>query len=149
MERVLVVFQAAEAKTEGLALGFGLGAVEGGANIRLRHLPGSTPASLQHQGYGRLKDEDIAWAEVIGVGIEAPEPAEELVSFLDQVRTYWEKNPGLKKTAYLFGCGAQAKSVTLVKDSLSRMGFSVIVEEQPIEDELQHVTSAGKQLAAS
>ncbi|HEY0162048.1 MAG TPA: hypothetical protein VGB69_05180 [Edaphobacter sp.] len=149
MERVLVVFQATESKTEGLALGFGLGAVEGGANIRLRHLDGSGRVSLQHQGYGRLKPEDIAWAEVIGVGIESSESVEEIHSFLDQVRAQRETDPSAKKLAYVFGGAASADSVVQVKEALSTVGYSLVGDDQPAEEELQHVTAVGRRLAAS
>jgi len=61
LENILVIFEATEERTEGLALALGLGAVQHGANIRLCHLNPSPIANLAHQSYGRLKVDDLLW----------------------------------------------------------------------------------------
>jgi hypothetical protein len=55
MQNVLILFQAATQQTEPQALAFGLGAVQVGGNIRLRHLDPSPSVELAHAGYGRLR----------------------------------------------------------------------------------------------
>jgi hypothetical protein len=148
MKRVLVIFQAKEAGTESLALAFGLGAVEGGADIRLRHLAGSAPARLEHQGYGRLTNQDIDWAEMIGLGIEAPAAAEELLTLLEQIGAYLTQDRSWKKSAYVFGAAPQSASIKLAQDSLSRLGFSLVKPELPsAEDDLLFLKAAGKHVA--
>jgi hypothetical protein len=77
MPNFLILFQAAQETTEQLALALGLGAVQRGANIRLRLLSPEATANM-HQGYGRLKAADVEWADVIAVGLEAHQPASEL-----------------------------------------------------------------------
>lgn len=125
MERVLVVMQATGAKTESLALAFGLGAVEGGANIRLRHLAGSTPAALEHQGYGRLAARDIEWAELIGLAVEAQEPAPELLAFLEQLKTDGNAASFAGKSVCVFGSSARTPAILLAETELSKIGFSL------------------------
>ena len=73
MENILVIFEATEDRTEGLALALGLGAVQHGANIRLCHLNPSPIANLAHQSYGRLKVDDLLWAEGIAIVPETGE----------------------------------------------------------------------------
>jgi hypothetical protein len=73
LENILVIFEATEERTEGLALALGLGAVQHGANIRLRHLNPSPIANLVHQSYGRLKVDHLLWAEGIAIVLETGE----------------------------------------------------------------------------
>ena len=74
MKNVVVIFQATEQETESLALAFGLGAVQAGADIRLRHLNPSMATTLAHAGYGTLRVEDLRWAEGVAVFLESEDP---------------------------------------------------------------------------
>ena len=65
MQSVLVIFQTTQQPTEGLALAFGLGAVQAAANIRLRHLDPSPAAELAHAVYGTLRAEDLTGRKVL------------------------------------------------------------------------------------
>ncbi len=145
MERILVVFQATGKGTESQALSFGLGAVEGGANIRLRHLESSTPAALEHQGYGLLKDGDLAWADVLGVAIEAPEPASELVALVEQVKDY-QGTAGLSgKMVYVFGNTTRTQAINFADDALQAAGYSSCGEA--VSNDPEHLKTVGKKLA--
>jgi hypothetical protein len=59
MKNVVVIFHATQRETGSLALAFGLGAVQTGADIRLRHLNPSPATMLAHAGYGTLGVEDL------------------------------------------------------------------------------------------
>lgn len=148
MERVLVVFQATCAGTESQALAFGLGAVEGGANIRLRHLPGAVPAALEHQGYGQIKDEDIAWADIIALAVEAPEPVKELAAFTHRVENFMRTaNPSAKK-AYVFGHATPTAAIRFAQSALESAGLSPLDATLAApSDDPQYLQSVGRKLA--
>ena len=91
MTNFLIAFQATQEFTEGLALALGLGAVQRGGNIRLRHLSPPEAAHLAHQGYGRLKAEDLEWAECLAVGIEAEGQNADVEELLKLVRAFADR----------------------------------------------------------
>lgn len=145
MERVLVVFEATTAKTESLALAFGLGAVEGGANIRLRHLDSAVPCELEHQGYGPPKDADIEWAQGIGLALESAEPAPEVEAFLEQLERV-RSSGGV--AVCVFGGAAGMASVTQAREKLERLGIAVAGTE-PDEADGSAAKAAGRHMAGS
>src|SRR5436305_656458 len=98
MQNVLIVFQATTQQTESLALAFGLGAVQAGGNIRLRHLHPSPSVELAHAGYGRLRADDLRWAEGVAIFLELAEVAE-LRAALEETAG---DPPTLQKWAFLF-----------------------------------------------
>ena len=59
MRNILVVFQTTQERTEHLALAVALGAVKGGADIRLRHLDPTPSSHLTHAEYGTLREADL------------------------------------------------------------------------------------------
>ena len=149
MKRVVVVFQATRKETESQALAFGLGAVEGGANIRLRHLSASAPATLEHQGYGHIRNEDIEWADLIGLAIESPKPVNELVVLIEQIKSYQKTAMIFGKSIYLFGSPTRTQSISFAEDSLQTAGFSLIgTEVAELSDDPQYLKSVGQKLGS-
>ncbi|HEY0263093.1 MAG TPA: hypothetical protein VGC07_01095 [Granulicella sp.] len=146
MKRFLVIFQAAHAATESLALAFGLGAVEGSANIRLRHLPGSVPAALEHQGYGRLSSADLAWAEVIGLFLESGEPTGELTGFVEQLRAEQATLTG--KWAYVFSSADASASIAFAEQAFHEEGVFLLREKfAGVASEPESMKDVGRRLA--
>jgi hypothetical protein len=129
-----------------LALALGLGAVQRGGNIRLRHLSPPEAAHLAHQGYGRLKADDLAWAECLVVGIEAAEPNADLEELLRVVRAFADRDALAAKRAFVFG--AQASAVEFVRGALRDSGIQLI-EDEPALQELssERMMQAGNRLA--
>jgi len=123
----LIAFEATQEFTEGLALALGLGAVQRGGNIRLRHLSPPEAAHLAHQGYGRLKAEDLAWAECLAVGIEAAEPNADLEELLRVVRAFPDRDALAAKRVILFG--AQPSAVEYVREAFRGLGMLTIEED--------------------
>jgi hypothetical protein len=123
----LIAFEATQEFTEGLALALGLGAVQRGGNIRLRHLSPPEAAHLAHQGYGRLKAEDLAWAECLAVGIEAAEPNADLEELLRVVRAFPDRDALAAKRVIFFG--AQPSAVEYVREAFRGLGMLTIEED--------------------
>src|ERR1700751_5665249 len=114
MKQIVVIFQATKQDTESLALAFGLGAVQAGADIRLRHLDHSTATTLAHAGYGTLRVEDLLWAEGVAVFLESEDPARlhEFRSALDGIAADPENN---SKVIFLFHPDERAESFQLLE----------------------------------
>ena len=127
MTNFLIAFEATQEFTEGLALALGLGAVQRGGNIRLRHLSPPEAAHLAHQGYGRLKAEDLAWAECLAVGIEAAEPNADLEELLRVVRAFPDRDALAAKRVIFFG--AQPSAVEYVREAFRGLGMLTIEED--------------------
>jgi hypothetical protein len=120
MKNVVIIFQAWRQETESLALAFGLGAVQAGADIRLRHLNPSPEAVLAHAGYGTLRIEDLRWAEAIAIFLESNEPngLGQLIPALDAIST----DPGSGgKVMFIFHADRTAASLRLLE---SAVGFT-------------------------
>jgi hypothetical protein len=122
MRNILIIFQAATQETESLALAFGLGAVQAGGNIRLRHLNPSPSVELAHAGYGTLRTDDLRWAEGVGIFLESIElPGHgELMAVLDELAA--DSITG-EKWAFLFDANPGAESKRLVGATLRDHGF--------------------------
>jgi len=71
MSNVLVLFQADTEATEQQALAVAVGAVEGGASIRLRRLARPGAPELGHKDYGTLKPADLTWADTLAILLES------------------------------------------------------------------------------
>jgi len=147
MKNVVVIFQATEQKTESLALAFGLGAVQAGADIRLRHLDPSMATTLAHAGYGILRVEDLRWAEGVAVFLEsdAPTRLEELRSALDGIREDTEKN---SKVIFLFHPDQRADSFRLLETIASQFGFQRLRDPDGTATP-EHMIEMGRKLAGS
>jgi hypothetical protein len=122
LQYILVLFEATQEDAEGLALAIGLGAVHQGANIRLRHLDPTPTAQLAHKSYGRLRVDDLHWAEGIAIVLEtgSPEALGEIERCLAQLS---EAGNPLSKIAYVFGGNAEQKSVDYLREEMRRAGF--------------------------
>jgi len=122
MNNLVVIFQATRQETESLALAFGLGAVQAGADIRLRHLDPSPATSLAHAGYGTLRVEDLRWAQRIAIFLESNAPAAlgDLRSALDVIA----KDPDNgSKIIWLFHPDRRAESILLLESIANQIGF--------------------------
>lgn len=151
MKNFLITFQATEERTEGLALALGLGAVQRGGNIRLRHLSPPDSAYLAHQGYGRLKADDIEWADCLVVGIESDEPNGDLDELLRVVTEFGNLAALKGKFAFVFGAGiegSRSAAVAYVRDVLANAHWSMPADEL-WDGELsqESMTAAGQRLA--
>jgi hypothetical protein len=142
----LIAFEATQEFTEGLALALGLGAVQRGGNIRLRHLSPPEAAHLAHQGYGRLKADDLAWAECVAVGIEAAEANADLEELLRVVRAFPDRDALAEKRAIVFG--TESSAVAYMREALRDSGMRLI-EEGSASQELspERMMQAGNRLA--
>jgi hypothetical protein len=147
MKNVVVIFQATEQETESLALAFGLGAVQAGADIRLRHLNHSTATTLAHAGYGTLRVEDLRWAEGVAVFLESEDPTRlhELRSALDSIAADPEKN---SKVIFLFHPDQQAESFRLLESIARQFGFKRLQDLDGTATS-EHMTEMGRKLAGS
>jgi hypothetical protein len=147
LQNILVIFEATQESTEGLALALGLGAVREGANIRLRHLNPSPAAKLAHQSYGRLKVDDLRWAEGVAIILETGEPAAltEIVQNLDQ---FSENDEPVSRVVYVSGENADKQSVRDLREKLQSAGLRLIQEETTASTaSLPFMTKIGQRLA--
>jgi flavorubredoxin len=128
VQNILVIFEATQESTESLALALGLGAVQQGANIRLRHLDPSPAAKLAHQSYGRLKVDDLRWAEAIAVVLETGSHAAvgEIEQILDQLS---EAASPTSKIALVSCENAENESVRCLREKLQQDGFLLFSED--------------------
>ena len=147
MKNVVVIFQATEQETESLALAFGLGAVQAGADIRLRHLNPSMATTLAHAGYGTLRVEDLRWAEGVAVFLESEDPTRlhELRSALDGIAEGPENN---SKVIFLFHPDQRAESFRLLESIASQIGFQRLRDLDGTATP-EHMTEMGRKLARS
>jgi hypothetical protein len=103
VRRILVVFPATQEHTESLAFEVGLGALQCGAEIRLRHLDPSPPCRLSPKAYGTLSETDLLWAEGIVVGVEAKASAEELCALARTIQRLGAQGKLAHKNGWAFG----------------------------------------------
>ena len=143
MQNVLIVFQATTQQTESLALAFGLGAVQAGGNIRLRHLDPSPSVELAHAGYGLLRADDLRWAEGVATFLESATFAE-LEAALEEMAG---DPPTLEKWAFLSDAGSDAKSKSLVREMLLDRGFQEVKGDLSSSAVVETMTHAGQQFA--
>jgi hypothetical protein len=146
MQNILIIFQAATQETESLALAFGLGAVQAGGNIRLRHLDPSPSIELAHAGYGILRTDDLRWAEGVAILLESPRFAGhgELRSALEGMAA---DPPTGRRWAYLFHADPDAESRRLVRAMLRDGGFQEVEDDLSSSASLEHMTRMGQQFA--
>ncbi len=146
MRNIVVIFQAAGQHTEGLALALGLGAVQAGANIRLRHLDPAPSAELAHAGYGVLRADDLRWAGGIAVILESAHPVGlvELEASLDAI-----KGPGeaTNQWAYLFHEDPASESLLLVQSLLRGAGLQLLEDSAERSATPAYMTHTGQRLA--
>ena len=155
MSNVLVMFQADTEHTEQLALAVGVGAVEAGANIRLRRLAAPGAVELAHKGYGTLQAVDLLWANTVVIGLESPIPREEelggLLSLLGKIvpaqmqgKQAWTFNPDVP----LLG---RTEALDLVESAFRNAGIAVLLNDslgyRSGEDEITRMKEAGRSLA--
>jgi hypothetical protein len=147
MKNVVVIFQATEQETESLALAFGLGAVQAGADIRLRHLNPSMAATLAHAGYGTLRVEDLRWAEGVAVFLESEDPIRlhELRSALDGIAEDPEKN---RKVIFLFHPDQHSESLRLLESIARQFGFQQLRDPDGTAT-VEHMTEMGRKLTGN
>jgi hypothetical protein len=147
MKNVVVIFQAAQQETESLALAFGLGAVQAGADIRLRHLDPSPTTTLAHAGYGTLRVEDLRWAEGLAVFLESEDPARlaELRSALDGIAKEPDED---SKVIFLFHRDQGAESFRQLQLMTSRFGFQRLADRDGAAT-TGHMTEMGHKLVAN
>lgn len=118
-----------------------------GANIRLRHLNPSSTAKLAHQSYGRLKADDLRWAEGIAIVLETGEPAAlgEIVQNLNQ---FTENRDAVSRIVYVTGENAAEESVRDLREKLKRAGLRSLREEMTDSTAtLASMTQIGQRLA--
>ncbi len=146
MQNVVVIFQATKQYTEGLALALGLGAVQSGANIRLRHLDPSSQAELAHAGYGILKTEDLRWAEGVAILLESARPTglEELTATLKEMAG---DSRTTHKWAYLFHPDSESESKRFVQSMVRSAGYRQLGDGPDPSASGNYMTQIGQQLA--
>jgi hypothetical protein len=155
MKNVLVIFQTTHARTESLALAVGLGAVQTGASIRLRHLTPSSAAALEHKGYGTLKESDLLWAEGVVIAVESEIPVTECDEFTSIVHPLEAGNALTGKKAFAFGPegkgSTDCESVAHLNHVMVGAGMVLIESTVPARetfpDVLEYLNSAGQTLA--
>jgi hypothetical protein len=147
MKNVVVIFQATQQETESLALAFGLGAVQVGADIRLRHLNPSGATTLAHSGYGTLRVEDLRWAEGVAIFLESEDPTRlgELRSALDGIAKEPDKD---NKVMYLFHPDQRAESFRLLESIANQFGFRRLADLGGTAT-TEHMTEMGRKMAGS
>jgi hypothetical protein len=146
MQNFLIIFHAATQETESLALVFGLGAVQAGGNIRLRHLDPSPSIEVAHAGYGILRTDDLRWAEGTAILLDCPHSTgpEQLESALEGMAA---DPPIGQKWAYLFHADPDAESRRLVRAMLRDGGFQEVEDDLSSSASLEHMTRMGQQFA--
>jgi hypothetical protein len=129
VRRILVVFPATQEHTESLAFEVGLGALQCGAEIRLRHLDPSPPCRLSPKAYGTLSETDLLWAEGIVVGVEAKASAEELCALARTIQRLGAQGKLAHKNGCAFGlegvdsaaCAAASQVASAMKAAKIRL----------------------------
>lgn len=146
MRNILVIFQATTQETESLALAVGLGAVQAGANIRLRHLDPSPCAELAHAGYGTLKMADLQWAQGVAVILESGTLSGlgELKSAIDGLSA--DSRPD-QKWMYLFHANPASDVKRFVQAMFVNRGFQRVKDDPSPYASLESMTQTGQKLA--
>jgi flavorubredoxin len=155
MSNVLVMFQADTEHTEQLALAVGVGAVEAGANIRLRRLAAPGAVELAHKGYGKLQAVDLLWANTVVIGLESPTPKEEQLSGLLSLLGEIDPSQLQGKQAWTFNpegpLPGRTEALTLVESALRNSGITVLLNDsldyRSGEDEITRMKEVGRFLA--
>jgi hypothetical protein len=146
MQNVLVIFQAEKQETESLALAVGLGAVQSGANIRLRHLDPTPSVELAHAGYGTLRTDDLRWAEGVAIILESGN-----ISSLGELRPAFEgikDDPPIKqKWVYLFHADPESDARRFVEAMFKNSGFQELGDEPSPLPTMEYMTQVGHNLA--
>jgi hypothetical protein len=147
MQNVLIIFVATIQETESLALAIGLGAVQAGANIRLRHLDPSPSVELAHAGYGTLRVDDLRWAEGVAVVLEGENPISigELNSAVEALAT---EIPDLSKWFYLFHADPKSELRSAAKVLFKSAGFQELSDDSSPTPSMEYMTAIGHKLAA-
>ena len=146
MKNVVVIFQATQQETESLALAFGLGAVQAGADIRFRHLDPSPTTSLAHAGYGTLRTEDLRCAEGLAVFVESEDPTR-LGELRSAVEAVAEDPDSSSKVIFLFHRDRTAASFRLLESMAIQFGFRRVADPDGAAT-AEHMTEMGRKLAA-
>ena len=148
MNHIVVIFQATQQETESLALAFGLGAVQAGADIRLRHLDPFPAAALAHAGYGSLRIEDLRWAQGIAIFLES-----ESLTGEGELRSVFSgigrDSANADKAIFLFHRDRNAYSVRLVESMAKQTGFERFVDLLDETPTAEHMTEVARSLIES
>lgn len=146
MRNIIVIFEATDEHMEGLALAFGLGAVQRHATIRLRHLNPAPENRLAHQSYGTLQADDLRWAEGIALFLEG-EQRQGFDSLAEAFAAIREEAEGPKRQVYLFaervGPEVVEAVIALLPKNMRRMADDP--SEGPATQE--HLTRMGQRFA--
>jgi hypothetical protein len=151
MQNILVIFQATRQHMEGLALALGLGAVQAGANIRLRHLDPSPSDELAHAGYGILRTEDLRWAEGVAILLESAQ-TRGLESLVDALKEISVDARTMQRWAYVFHPNLElapiSESQQLVQSLLKDADFQQLTDDENPDATPEYMTHIGRRLAS-
>jgi hypothetical protein len=147
MQNVLVIFAATNQETESLALAVGLGAVQAGANIRLRHLDPSPSVELAHAGYGTLRVGDLRWAEGVAIILEGKSSIAlgELNSAFDAIAADARNT---SKWFYLFHADPNSEFRRSAEALFTGAGFQELPGDSSPSASMEYMTAMGQTLAA-
>ncbi|MCU1222723.1 MAG: hypothetical protein JWQ42_816 [Edaphobacter sp.] len=147
MQNVLVIFAATNQETESLALAVGLGAVQAGANIRLRHLDPSPSVELAHAGYGTLRVDDLRWVEGVAIILEGKSSIAlgELKSAFDAIAP---DAPNTSKWFYLFHVDPNSELRRSAEAVFTGAGFQELPGDPSPSASMEYMTAIGHTLAA-
>ena len=147
MQNIVVIFQATSQHTESLALAVGLGAVQAGANIRLRHLDPSPVSELAHAGYGTLRVEDLRWAG--GAAFILENPTAELPGDLrSALKAMVSDETTGQRWFYLFHSDADSAARRSAEAMLKAAGFTELPSSTQAGASIEQMTAVGHALAA-
>jgi hypothetical protein len=148
VQNILVAFQTAHQSIESLALAAALGAVQGGANIRLRHLDPSPAAELTHAAYGVLREADLLWADALIVGVESDATTSELNQFADIVRELGKQGKLAGKPGWAFGpAGTSACEALAHLHSAMSDADMVLLEAESVAPTPESIGKIGHSMA--
>ena len=153
MSNVLVIFQADTEHTEQMALAVGVGAVEAGANIRLRRLAVPGAVEVGHKGYGKLQAADLLWAHTVVAGLESPTPKEEELRHLLSPLGTIDPIELRGKQAWTFCAESTAANRTaaqlVVEGALHAAGITVLpAAVLNTDDTMEQMKQAGRRFGA-
>jgi hypothetical protein len=150
VRKILVIFQTTQERTENLALAVALGAVQGGADIRLRHLDPSPSSELTHREYGILREADLLWADGLVVGVEAESPGEELKQFTNIIRELGEQRKLAGKNGWAFGpagpAGADCEAVVHLNSVMRAAGMVLLEYPSPSDAAIARTSESMNQI---
>ena len=143
--RVLVAYYSATGDVHALAKAVAQGAVDAGADVRLRHVEELAPELLisQNQAWGRHRSEvtneptatlvDLEWADGIAFGTPTRfgNVAAQLKMFLDQAGTLWEEGKLINKVLTSFTSsqtdhGGQESTILALNNTFYHWGAIVL-----------------------